>query len=484
MDIESIRETVLEAYRQGPEAIIELVVKLVEQLEGLAALEAENAALRAKLGTTSRKSAKPPSSEGPGVKPKPKSQRRRSGRKTGGQPGHQGHTLRLAAEPDEVVVHGPSRCKACGESLEGVPVLRRECRQVVDIPPVKARVVEHQVETKCCPRCRAESSGQFPEGVEAPVQYGPRVATVAVYLNQEQLLPLERSCEVLADLFHCPISEGTLESAVKECYEQLAETEAAIKRGVMGAKVAHFDETGLIIAGKNQWRHVSSTARLTFYAVHKKRGSEALDEIDVLPKFQGRAVHDGLPSYWQYGQCEHALCNAHHLRELTFAEEELGQSWANDLKGLLLEIKEAVDTARSQGLAELPAEARRGYEARYDAILAEGLKMNPPPEPTGKRGRPKRGKVGSLVDRLRDHKGATLAFMEDFRVPFDNNQAERDIRMTKVREKVSGCFRTTAGAQRFCRIRGYISTLRKQGLPILSALGETIAGNAPFPAIT
>jgi transposase len=495
---------VLAAYRQGSDAVVELVVTLVadlaaqvETLSGRVAaleaenatlrrenetLEADNAALRARLNTNSRNSSKPPSSDGPGVKPHPKSQRTQSGRKPGGQPGHVGHTLRLVDEPDEVEVHAPPHCKACGQSLEQVPASRRERRQVVDIPPIKVRVIEHQVETKCCPSCGIETRGEFPEGVEAPVQYGPGVATVAVYLNQQQLLPLERSCEVLSDLFNCPISEGTLEKAVEECHERLAKPEAAVKRAIEGARVVHFDETGVKVAGKTRWLHASSTASLTFYAPHQKRGREALDEIGVLPKFQGRAVHDGLTSYWQYEHCEHALCNAHHLRELTFVEEELGQSWAKDLKGLLLEIKQAVDVARSQGLVELSVAVKREFEARYDAALEEGLKMNPPPEPTGKRGRPKRGKAGSLVDRLREHRGATLAFMEDFAVPFDNNQVERDIRMTKVRQKISGCFRTSVGAERFCRIRGYISTLRKQGMPILSALGKAIAGNPPLPA--
>jgi transposase len=229
---------------------------------------------------------------------------------------------------------------------------------------------------------------------------------------------------------------------------------------------------------------VASTPDLTFYAAHQKRGREALDEIGVLPGFEGTAVHDGWTSYWQYGDCQHALCNAHHLRELTFVEEQLGQGWAQELKALLLEIKQAVDAARDQGLAELAAETQWAFEARYDVLLDVGLKMNPPPEPTGKRGRPPRGKAGSLVDRLREHKGATLAFMEDLAIPFDNNQAERDIRMVKVKQKISGCFRTTTGADRFCRIRGYISTLRKQGIPILSALGQAMAGSPLMPSHT
>lgn len=499
VDTESIRGRVLEAYRQGSEAVVELVgglaAELAAQLETVSArvatLEAENAALRtenqvlrAQLGTNSRNSGKPPSSDGPGVKPHPKSQRASTGRKPGGQPGHVGHTLRQVDEPDEIQVHTPSHCQACGRNLEHLPAVRRERRQVVDVPPVKPWVIEHQAETKWCPGCGVETSGQFPAEAAAPAQYGPGVATLAVYLTQEQLLPLERTGTVLAEVFGCPLSEGTVERAVRACHEQLAEAEAAIKRGIAEAGVAHFDETGLNVGGKTSWLHVASTPRLTFYAAHPKRGREALDEIGVLPTFRGRAVHDGWASYWQYGQCAHALCNAHHLRELTFVEEELGQAWAKDLKDLLLEIKQAVDEARDQAVAELSAETKREFGSRYDAILQAGLKANPPPEPTGKRGRPKRGKAGSLVDRLREHKSATLAFMEDFAVPFDNNQAERDIRMTKVRQKVSGCFRTTTGADRFCRIRGYISTLRKQGLPILSALGKAIGGAPPIPATT
>ena len=490
-----MRAKILEAYRRGPEVVAKLVVELGAQLETMAervtaleakntALEAENAALRAKLGTNSRNSGKPPSSDGPGVKPHPKSQRRPTGRKTGGQPGHAGHTLRLVDQPDEVQVHAPAHCRVCGQSLAQMPVVRRARRQVMDIPPVKVRVVEHQAETKCCPGCGVETTGAFPAGVDAPAQYGPGVATVAVYLNQEQLLPLERTCEAMADLFGCPISEGTVESAVGACHEQLAEIEAAIKGQVAGASIAHFDETGLKVGGKTCWLHVASTSGLTFYAVHPKRGRKALDAIGVFPGFQGRAVHDGLTSYWQYTDCLHALCNAHHLRELTFVAEQLGQGWAQELKELLLEIKQAVDVAREQGLAELAADMKRAFEARYDALLERGLQMNPPPEPTGKRGRPARGKARNLVDRLREHKEAALAFMADSAIPFDNNQAERDIRMVKVKQKVSGCFRTMSGADHFCRIRGYISTLRKQGIPILSALGQAMVGSPPIPGAT
>jgi len=490
MDLTRLRDRVREAYPAGVDAVVAVILavvgELAAQIESLSAvvstLESENAALRARLGTDSHNSSKPPSSDGPGVKPHPKSQRTPSGRKPGGQPGHVGHTLALVDDPDEVQVHGPGACAGCGASLAEIVALRRERRQVVDLPPIKAWVVEYQVETKCCPACGTETTGAFPAEVTAPIQYGPGVATVGVYLTQEQLLPLERTTTVLADLFGCSIAAGTLEKAVATCHTQLAEAEAAIKAGISRAAVAHFDETGVAVAGKTNWLHAASTADLTFYAAHAKRGQEALDAIGVLPTFRGRAVHDGWASYWQYPDCAHALCNAHHLRELTFVAEDLGQAWAQDLKGLLCEIKRAVDTAREQERGELAAEVKDEFATRYDTLLAAGLKVNPPPPPTGQRGRPKRGKAGSLVDRLIAHKEPTLAFMNDFAVPFDNNLVERDIRMTKVRQKISGCFRTTGGAARFCRIRGYLSTLRKQGLPILSSLRHAIAGNAPLPA--
>jgi len=209
-----------------------------------------------------------------------------------------------------------------------------------------------------------------------------------------------------------------------------------------------------------------------------------LDALGVLPTVQGRVVHDGLASYWHYEQCDHALCNAHHLRELTFVEEHLQQAWAGQLKTLLLEIKAAADRARADGVPALPPAARRGWVARYERLVAEGLRLNPPAPPTGKRGRPKRSPAGNLALRLSTHQAETLAFMADLSVPFDNNQAERDLRMMKVREKISGCFRSRAAVDRFCQIRSYVCTLRKQGLPILASLADAFRGQPPIPALT
>src|SRR5947209_3189566 len=351
MDTAELREQALAAYAQGPEAVVSLVIGLVAGLTAqvdtmtarLAALEAEAATLRARLASDSHNSSKPPSSDGPGSKPHPQSLRRPSGRRPGGQPGHPGHTLRLVDAPDAVQVHTPPCCQTCGQSLAAVPPLRRERRQVVDLPPLQVQVTEHQAETKGCPGCGATTTAAFPAGVTAPVQYGPGIAALAVYLTQAQLLPLGRTAELLAELFACPLSERTLEAAVASCHAQLAAVEAAIKQGVTAAAVAHFDETGLNVGGKTAWLHVASTATLTCYGVHPKRGRAALDALGVLPAFRGRAVHDGWNSYWQYPQCAHALCNAHHLRELTFVAEQLGQAWAQELKALLLDIKQAVD---------------------------------------------------------------------------------------------------------------------------------------------
>jgi transposase len=231
------------------------------------------------------------------------------------------------------------------------------------------------------------------------------------------------------------------------------------------------------------WVHVASTEELTHYAVHEKRGVEATKEIGILPFFKGVAMHDGLSSYWQYEQCVHALCNAHHLRELRFVEEEHKQEWAGQMKALLMEIEEAVREEAACGGTCLRPERVEEFERRYQRLVEAGLKANPPPERTGKRGRPKQSKGKNLVDRLDKHRGAVLRFMHDFRVPFDNNRAERDLRMVKVRQKISGGFRTRRGAQMFCRIRGYISTVRKQGKNVLAALESVFMGDPFVPSL-
>ena len=245
---------------------------------------------------------------------------------------------------------------------------------------------------------------------------------------------------------------------------------------------AHFDETGMRVEGKRQWMHVASTEYLTHYAYHAKRGSDATDDIGILPQFQGTAVHDFWKSYLNY-KCSHALCNAHHIRELTAIAESTGQQWPQEMIELLIEIKEAVEDRKTQA-TELKPEEHVAFEQKYDEILQKGFLVNPPPvKEKGKRGRPKQSKAKNLLDRLQDYRKETLAFMYDFQVPFDNNLAERDLRMVKVKQKISGVFRSDLGAKMYCRIRGYISTARKNSVPVLNAITSALEGNPFVPNI-
>ncbi len=485
------REAISAVYEHGVDAVAELVEHLFAQLadhqqqlrsqqETIASLTTRVKELEDRLAKNSSNSSKPPSSDP--MKPQPKSLRQRSARKPGGQKGHPGRTLSLVEDPDRVVVHGlKEECQGCGKkSLADATALGYERRQVVELPPLALEVTEHRAQRKRCPGCGLIITAPFPEEASARVSYGPRIEALSVYLMEYQLLPYERASELLGDLFGEPAPRaGTLHTALRRCFEGLGETEEAIKEGLRGAKVAHFDETGLRVGGKSMWVHVASTATLTHYAVHPKRGCEATKEIDILPWFGGVAMHDGLSAYREYERCTHALCNVHHLRELRFVEEEHKQEWAGRMQRLLLEIKEAVGKEASSGRGELAPGRAHEFATRYQELLEAGLAANPPPLRTGKRGRPKQSKGKNLVDRLKNHRSEVLRFMVDFGVPFDNNQAERDIRMLKVRQKVSGCFRTMEGAQMFCRIRSYISTSRKQGENVLSAL-EGVFRDNPF----
>jgi transposase len=475
------RDAILETYQQGPEAVVSLVEHLLDQIATLTRRVEE---LERQRDLDSHNSSQPPSSDRPSRKPAPKSLRQRSGKTSGGQPGHPGATLQMAEQPDRVARHGPHQCKKCGASLADAPVVAVERRQVIDLPSVLVEVVEHQVESRRC-GCGQTTSGCFPDGVNASLQYGPGLHGVAVYLNQAQLLPMARTVEILTDVLGCPsFSEGTLASAVEACHAGLASVEAAIQVGVQTAAVAHFDETGLQVGGQLNWLHVASTPHLTHYGWAAHRGAKGATAIGIVPAFDGIGVHDGLSSYWRY-DWTHALCNAHHLRELTYVAEQMGQTWATDLIALLREIKGAVEAARAHGVTRLVSEVEQGFVARYTHLLATGFAANPPPErPPGRRGRPPRGKVLSLLDRLSTHQEAVLRFMADFAVPFDNNQAERDLRMVKVQQKVSGGFRQPRGADRFCRIRGYVSTVRKQGQHPLACLRSVFEGTPFLPTLT
>lgn len=435
--------------------------------------------LEEQLAKNSRNSSKPPSSDG-FKKPSPKSLRKKGQRKSGGQPGHAGHTLKMAEKPDHTQNHHVDVCECCRRSLADQPADSIEKRQVHDLPVLRLIVTEHQAETKqCC--CGHLNKAAFPEGVNAPVQYGPGVKAAAVYLKNYQFLPFERTCELLGDLFGCGISEGALANILASCAEQLKDPLLSIKEHIEQASVAHFDESGSRVESKLWWLHSASTAHATYYDIHRKRGSEAIDQIGILPDYTGRAIHDFWKPYFGYS-CLHGLCNAHHLRELTFVQEQHQQDWADHMIDCLLEIKDAVDQAR-QTTNHLGKEQIKAFEAHYQKVLDEGYGQNPlpplSPDTEKKRGRRKKSKPRNLLERLDGHRKEALAFMYDFTVPFDNNLAERDIRMMKVQQKISGMFRTEDGAKTFCRIRSYISTARKNAVGAMDALTRLFGGN-PF----
>ena len=465
------KEEELEQLRQENEALREQVALLSERIN----------VLEAQLAKDSHNSHLPPSSDR--FHRQPKSLRSKSGKKPGGQSGHPGSTLMLSPSPDLVIVHAVEYCEHCQQDLRGVESLQVERRQVIDLPPKRVLVIEHQAEQKCCPTCQQISAAAFPDDVRAPVQYGAAFGAVGVYLVQQQLLPYERACEVMQDLLGPTMSVGTLQALVQRCAESLSPVEQEIKAALSRAQVLHQDETGLYVAGQRHWMHVSSTEQLTHYAVHPKRGKEALDAIGILANFHGVSVHDGWQSYWLY-LCLHALCNVHHLRELIFLDEEQQQSWAGEMKRLLLDIKAAVEQARAAGCTSLHPLEVQDWKAQYVAVLQAGYQANPPDPPpeAGKKGRPKQSAARNLLDRLCKHQDAVLAFLDNFAVPFDNSLAERDIRMVKVQQKVSGGFRSLVGAHAFCRIRGYLSTLRKQSMPLLTALEQALVGHPVSPA--
>lgn len=481
--------------RTDPESAARMLCELSRELDALrkevAILKAENAALRERVQTLeeqvardSHNSHKPPSSDGL-AKPKPKSLRPKSERPTGGQPGHPGHTLRMVEKPDRIVPHRVERCSGCGRSLAGQEPDHVERRQVHDLPEPKLEVTEHRGEVKTC-ACGCVNRAAFPPEAVAPVQYGPRVKSVGVYLGEYQLLPFERLAEIMRDLFACDsFSEGTLANFKADCSRRLEPVETAIRDLAAAAPVAGFDETGVRATGSLHWLHTVSTRLLTWYYAHKRRGREAIDAAGILADYRGRAIHDCWKSYFDY-DCDHGLCNGHLLRELIFLWEQQSQKWAKAMIDHLLAIKQAVTTARASGLTALPPADQERFLKGYERIVQAGYAQNPAATPTPglkRRGRRKQSKARNLLDRFRDHPDSILAFMRDFAVPFDNNQSERDLRMMKLRQKISGTFRSFDALVNFCRIRGYVSTARKNGINALEALQRVFLGNPFVPAV-
>lgn len=445
------------------------------------ALTAKIAELEARLGKNSQNSSMPPSSDA-FVKPPPRSLRRASGRKPGKQSGDPGFRLERRLDPDEVRVHVPQVCRGCGDSLELAPVVGQECRQVFDLPPIELTVIEHQGQRREC-GCGTVTTATFPAEARAPTCYGPGVAALGAYLLTRQHLPVERAAECLADCFGAPVSTGYLATLLPNAAGRLEGFLALVRKKLATAEVAHFDETGGRVKGKLWWIHVAATDRYTLYHLDPRRGKTAMDAAGVLPTFTGVAIHDGLAAYRGYTAAEHGLCNVHHLRELAGMSELTGQGWPTQLAELLVEMNRAVEVARAGGAHALPANRLAHYGRRYDALVAAGKELNPPPARTpGQRGRPARGPAGSLLARLATHRADVLRFATDLRVPFTNNQAERDVRMVKLQQKISGGWRSQTGAESFLATRSYLSTARKHGQQAMDVLRALFTEGAWLPA--
>ncbi len=406
---------------QGTDAVFALVTTLQEQIVLLSAQVKE---LEDRLNKDSHNSHRPPSSDG--LAKKPVSLRSQTGRKPGGQKGHEGNTLTFSETPDAVVFHTPLACSVCGTVLD--PATAQETgqrRQVFDLPPLRLVVTEHRTAACACPQCGEQNTGTFPSHVTQPVQYGARVAGLAVYLSAFPLLPVARIATLFAEVFGTPLSAGTLSPFTKRASAELAPVCERIRQHLCTAPVVHCDETGLRIAGRLHWLHSAGTKTLTSYFPHPKRGTLGMDAAGILPHVTGTVVQDGWASYASYC-CRHALCNAHHLRELTSLAEAGGQEWAKAMRSLLSQMHQAVQQAKDQGETRLCVLLEARFEGKYRHLLNLGWKANPPPaSPVVKtRGKVKQSPARNLLTRLQQGEEAVLRFLHDFTVP-EGQQSRR-----------------------------------------------------------
>jgi transposase len=462
----------LDSLQQSFDAQTELIAKLNQTIQEL----------KEQISKNSQNSSKPPSSDGL-KKPAPKSLRKPSGKKTGGQKGHPGTCLSVIAEPDETISHMPSACEGCPhyQMCKGTACVA-EKRHVIDAV-VTVNITEHQaLEIPICMLYGDTRKGAFPETIKAAVQYGGNLQALSVALNTVGAVSIKRTHEILSGVFHIPIATGTISSMVKRCAEAVTDTVDIIKQNMQGSGLGHFDETGTRVDKKLWWVHDASNCEYTYLDISTKRGFAGMEQCDVLPHFHGIAMHDCWASYWSYPDIQHAVCCAHLLRELTgISETYPEQKWAPAFIDLLMEMKKVKDKAVGSGKTSLSYYHYHKFDKRYDELIKQAREENPLPKPTPKkRGRKKKGKILALVERLDNYKASVCLFIKNFLVPFDNNQAERDVRMIKVKTKVSGCFRTEDGARDYLKIMSYVGTANKQGINAYEAIRKAILGYPDF----
>lgn len=466
--------------RQGEGEVVALVNELIQAIGILAQRVQE---LEDRVAKNSNNSSKPPSSDGLSKPKHTRSLRQSSGKKSGAQEGHTGHRLEMVKKPDRVKQYPVKECLQCHASLAKVSVERVERRQEYELPPIRLIVTEHQAEVKCCPHCGCKNQAEFPSGITQPTQYGSDFKALLTYLNQKQFIPLERVAEFCKEVIGQAVGDGTIVEACRQADQAVQPVNERIQQYLIETEEpVHFDESGLRVEQTNYWVHSAGTERATKYHLDEKRGALGIDRAGILPKRTGKCVHDDWRAYYTYENAEHVSCNAHHLREFAFLQERYPQDWEGLMVEHLLAIKKAVAEALAQGQTCLLPEQGKTFESRYDELVQQGLALNPLPErAVGQRGKVKQPPPKNLLDRLRDRKSAVLAFMYDFKVPFDNNLAERDIRMVKLKQKISGCFRSKDGAEIFCSIRGYLLTARKNGVGAFDALKSAMRGSPYAP---
>lgn len=463
-------------------ALIELLLARVSDLESANAalqasntallsrcglLETENAELRNRLKLNSENSHKPPSSDGLTKKPAlPKA----SGGKSGGQYGHSGKTLKMVSSPEHTIVHHAPSCPCCLKVFSPSDIAGiTQKRQVFDIPQPRLEVTEHQLGLINC--CGQQHIGSFPDGINGPVQYGTKIKALSVLLNTDYKMPFDKIEQLFSDIYDCGFNESTAISANNVCYETLAPIETMIKTEIIDSTVAHFDETGMRVEGKLHWFHVACTCLFTYLFVHPKRGKLALNaEQSLIKDFKNWAIHDCWKSYFDFLGCSHALCNAHIIRELENLIQ-LGSLWAVEMKKLLFELYKL----SQKGIVNVPN--KELWMQKYQIICIQADNEEPPPE-KGPKGKPKSTKGRNLLNRLTEHQDGVIAFAFIEDIPFTNNQAERDIRCLKTKQKVATSFRTFKGAQNYARIQGFVSSVRKHKMNVFNSLVDVFEHKA------
>ena len=471
----------------------ELAVLVAEQAKAIEELRAENRELRARVGELERlagqnsgNSGKPPSRDSAAERQRQAEERKEKARAVGGgkrrrgkQTGSRGTTLEMSDTPDEIVEHRPQQCSGCGSGLDSSADRGYRRRQVVEVPPVKPVVIEHRAHIYLC-GCGTETTAAFPDQARAPVSYGPRARAIVSYLLSRQHIPNRRVVEAMRDLFGLDISSGAVDSVFADAGRRLGGFIATLVGLLAGLPVLHVDETSDRLETKNCWMHVISTPLYTLIHASTTRGAAAIEEMGVLLGYRGVLVHDRLAMYWKLKQAKHQACGAHLLRDLADVAVVATQTaWAAGLAALLVEINNACHGARDRGEESLPAGLRRKFSKRYDQLVAAGLAANP--EPAHHKRDYHERRSFNLVTAFATHKQSILRFMNDLAIPMTNNEAERALRPSKLHRKVSGCFRSKAGAERSAHLRSYLDTTRKNGITAMDALTRLFAGDPWMP---